>query len=99
MAEHLNAEKTGFADTDIDSASEKEVEREADSFALDQFIKPEDWEELKHLTTAKEIRKAAKSLAINPAILAGRLRRDAQDDGKHRTLVGQGEVRYQFELL
>jgi len=99
VAEHLNAEKTGFADTDIDSASEKEVEREADSFALDQFIKPEDWEEVKHLTTAKEIRKAAKSLAINPAILAGRLRRDAQDYGKHRTLVGQGEVRYQFELL
>ena len=85
--------------SDIDSASEKEVEQEADTFALNPFITPDDWEELKHLSTAKEIRSAAKKLAINPAILAGRLRREAQDYGRHRTLVGQGEVRCQFEVL
>lgn len=96
---HLDASHKGFVDTDIDSSSEKEIEQEADRFALNQFISPEDWEEVKHLTTAKDIRKAAKKLAINPAILAGRLRREAQDYGRHRTLVGQGEVRCQFELL
>lgn len=99
VAQHLSTNPTGFIDTDIDSASEKEIEQEADNFALNQFISPDDWEEVKHLTTAKEIRKAAKKLAIHPAILAGRLRREAQDYGRHRTLVGQGEVRYQFEML
>jgi len=88
-----------FPVLDIDSASEKEVEQVADNFALNQFISSGEWEELKHLTTAKEIRSAAKKLAINPAILAGRLRREAQDYGRHRTLVGQGEVRCQFEVL
>jgi HTH-type transcriptional regulator/antitoxin HigA len=95
---HLSSKNKGFIDTDIDSTSEKQVEQEADAFALNQFISPDDWEEVRHLTTAKEIRKAAKKLAINPAVLAGRLRREAQDYGKHRTLVGQGGVKYQFEL-
>ena len=99
VAHDLNVKAIGFIDTDIDSTSEKEVEQKADTFALNQFISPDDWEELKHLTTAKEIRKAAETLAINPAILAGRLRREAKDYGRHRTLVGQGEVRSQFNLL
>lgn len=100
VAHHLNQYDPGFIDTDIDSAaSEKEVEKEADTFALNQFISPDDWEELKHLTTAKEIRKAAKKLAIHPAILAGRLRREAQDYSRHRTLIGLGEVRRQFEVV
>jgi len=95
----LDPAHPAFADTDIDSGSGKEREHRADSFALDQFISPEDWEEVKHLTTAKDIRSAAKRLAINPAILAGRLRREAQDYGMHRTLVGQGAVRCLFENL
>ncbi len=99
VAHHLDSERKGFIDTDIDSSSEKKEEREADTFALDQFISPESWEEVRNLTTAKEIRKAAQKLAIHPAILAGRLRREAQDYGRHRTLIGQGEVRWQFELL
>lgn len=98
VARHLEAHPNGLVDTDIDSSSEKEIEQEADRFALNQFISPEDWEELKHLTIAKDVRNAAKKLAINPAILAGRLRREAQDYGRHRTLVGQGEVKCQFGL-
>jgi hypothetical protein len=30
---------------------------------------------------------------IHPAIVAGRLRREANDYRKHRTLIGQGKVR------
>ncbi|MDQ8190890.1 ImmA/IrrE family metallo-endopeptidase [Roseibacillus persicicus] len=98
VRKHLDSNPQGFVDTDIDSASEKKIEQEADTFALNQFITPEDWEEVRHLTTAKEIRKAANQLAIHPAILAGRLRREAQDYSKHRTLIGQGEVKAQFGL-
>jgi HTH-type transcriptional regulator / antitoxin HigA len=86
----------GFLDTDIDSISENEIEREADRFALDAFIKEEEWDRLGSLSLADDVRAAAKHLAIHPAIIAGRLRREAGDYRKHRTLIGQGKVKQLF---
>ncbi len=94
---HLQDDPEGFLDTDIDSQSTKAIEKQADEFALNSFISPDQWEEVRYLTTAQEIRKSATSLGISPAILAGRLRREARDYRKHRTLIGQREVRCQFE--
>jgi HTH-type transcriptional regulator/antitoxin HigA len=97
VKEHLGAVAgEGFLDTDIDSSSEKEIERQADRFALNAFIPVEQWDRLGKLEYADEIRVAAKKLAIHPAIIAGRLRREAGDYRKHRTLIGQGEVRQLF---
>jgi HTH-type transcriptional regulator/antitoxin HigA len=96
---HLQDDPEGFLDTDIDSQSTKTKEKEADAFALNSFIPPEQWEEVRYLTTAREIRAAANSLSISSAILAGRLRRDARDYRKHRTLIGQGAVKCQFETI
>ncbi len=86
----------GFLDTDIDSVSENLIEREADQFALDAFITDEEWDKLGTLTLADDVKAAAKHLAIHPAIIAGRLRREAGDYRKHRTLVGQGKVHKLF---
>lgn len=86
----------GFLDTDIDSVSENEIEREADQFALNAFITEEQWDRLGSLGFAHEIKSAAKRLAIHPAIIAGRLRREAGDYRKHRTLIGQGAVKKLF---
>lgn len=88
----------GFIDTDIDGVSEKEVERQADRFALNAFISDTEWDQLSHLEFADEIRAAAKKLQISPAIIAGRLRREANDYRKHRTLIGQGKVKELFEI-
>ncbi len=97
VVEHLgSAPGEGFLDTDIDSASEKDIERQADRFALNSFIPAANWDRLGSLEYADEIRAAAKKLAIHPAIIAGRLRREAGDYRKHRTLIGQGEVRKLF---
>lgn len=85
-----------FVDTDIDSVSENQIEREADQFALDAFITEEEWDRLGSLRLADDVRAAAKHLAINPAIIAGRLRREAGDYRKHRTLIGQGKVKELF---
>lgn len=93
---HLPEDPQGFMDTDIDSQSTKAIEKEADGFALNSFISPTQWEEVRYLTTAPEIRKAANRLGISPAILAGRLRREARDYRKHRTLIGQGKVKCLF---
>ena len=48
------------------------------------------------LHLADEIRAAAKHLAIDPSIIAGRLRREAGDYRKHRTLIGQGKAKELF---
>lgn len=89
--------KDGFLDTDIDSASINEVEREADRFALTSFIPDAEWDRLGSLESADDIRAAAKKLAIHPAIIAGRLRREAGDYRKHRTLIGQGQLEAIFQ--
>ena len=94
---HLNDGETSFLDADIDSQSIKAVEKEADEFALNSFISPDNWESVRLLTTAPQIKKAAAKLAIHPAILAGRLRREARDYRKHRKLIGQGEVQVLFD--
>ena len=88
----------GFIDADIDGISEKEIERQADRFALNALIKDEEWDSLCQLNYADEIKAAAKRLSIHPAIIAGRLRREANDYRKHRTLIGQGKVKQLFGL-
>lgn len=97
VKKHLSSSSDdGFIDTDIDGASEKEIEREADQFALEAFLPEEEWDRLSHLNYADEIKVAAKKLSIHPAIIAGRLRREANDYRKHRTLIGQGKVKELF---
>lgn len=88
----------GFIDTDIDGLSEKEIEREADQFALDSFISEKEWDQLSGLNYAEEIKVAAKKLSIHPAVIAGRLRREANDYRKHRTLIGQSKVKELFNV-
>ncbi len=94
---HLGPESDeSFIDTDIDSVSEKETERQADRFALESFIPEAQWDRLGSLRLATEIRAAARQLGIHESIIAGRLRREAGDYRKHRTLIGQGKVRSLF---
>lgn len=94
---HLSGSETKqFIDADIDSVAEDELEREADKFALDAFIPEEEWDDLEGLYLATQIRTAARRLSISPAIIAGRLRREAGDYRKHRKLIGQGEVKKLF---
>lgn len=92
-----NSPEDTFVDTDIDSASEVQTELQADHFALEAFVSEDQWNRLGSMNYADEIRAAAKKLAIHPAIIAGRLRREAGDYRKHRTLIGQGEVKKLFE--
>jgi HTH-type transcriptional regulator/antitoxin HigA len=90
--------ENGFLDSDIDSASTKNVEREADRFALNSFVSEKEWDQLSGLHYAEEIQAAAKKLSIHPAVIAGRLRQEANDYRKYRTLIGQGKVKELFNL-
>jgi HTH-type transcriptional regulator/antitoxin HigA len=93
----LTPENPAMIDVNIDHRKTERIEAEADRFALDTCIPPEIWQsEARHLRLANEIRKAAKSLCVSPAVIAGRLRREANDYTLHRTLIGRDEVRAAF---
>jgi len=97
VLKHFNGSgDKSFIDADIDSAAQNELEREADRFALDAFILESEWDRLGELHLASEIKQAARRLSIHPAIIAGRLRREAGDYRKHRKLIGQREVKRLF---
>lgn len=89
---HLGEDQRWFFD-DTEGGDHSRQEEEANQFALDHLIPEWEWRRIQHLRLADEIRTEAKRLKISPAIIAGRLRRQANDYKIHRTLVGQGEVR------
>ncbi|MGD9419474.1 MAG: ImmA/IrrE family metallo-endopeptidase [Verrucomicrobiota bacterium JB025] len=93
---HLKPDNPALFDSDIDEKKTTRIEQEADRFALDTLIPPDAWNEVRQLHYAADIRAAAKRLRLSPAILAGRLRREAGDYRKHRTLIGQGKARAAF---
>jgi HTH-type transcriptional regulator/antitoxin HigA len=89
----------GFIDGEsIVGTLEKEIERHVDGFALNAFVPAQEWDQLSSLNHAAEIKAAAKRLAIHPAIITGRLRREANDFREHRRLIGQGKVKELFDL-
>lgn len=90
---HLGPENRSMLDSDLDAASHDEVEKEADHFALTTLIPPPKWELVRNLRYAAEIRTTARTLCLGVPVIAGRLRREANDYRKHRTLVGQGKAR------
>lgn len=93
---HLSVENPAWFDSEIDQKKTGKIETEADRFALDTMIPPEVWQQVRGLDYADEIRAAAKRLCLSPATIAGRLRREANDYRKHRTLVGNKLVRASF---
>lgn len=96
---HLTPERRTMLDMNIDQKKTLPVEVEADRFALDTVIPPQVWEGLvKHLRYANDIRAVAGRLCVGPSVIAGRLRREANDFRAHRTLVGYDQVRPLFGL-
>ena len=96
---HLSPEIPALVDCDIDEKKTGEIETEADRFALDTLIPPDAWErQVRHLHYAEDIRAAARQLCIDPSIIAGRLRREANEYRKHPTLVGNKRLLPAFHI-
>jgi HTH-type transcriptional regulator/antitoxin HigA len=96
---HLSPETPALVDCNIDEKKTEEIETEADRFALDTLIPPVAWEhQVRHLQYAEEIRAVARHLCIDPSIIAGRLRREANEFRKHPTLVGNRKLLPAFQI-
>ena len=87
--------KDDFFIDDLESDSHGAVkEKEADDIACDSFIPKSIWKEndIRKSPTKKSILDLSKKLSIHPAVIAGRIRFEANDYKKFADLIGQGQV-------
>lgn len=82
---------------DLDAKPDK-IESEADQFAGDALIPADIWETAvaRYLRTTSSIESFAHQLGISPALVAGKIRREAKNYVILNNLIGLGEVRRQF---
>lgn len=101
VREHLTGEQTAWFIDDLDSegGDNRAAENEADQWAQDMLINPADWAQMKDLRHEEDVRLWAKRLRINPAIIAGRIRRERDDYRLLSRLVGQGELHGNFSEM
>ena len=96
---HFNSEshqRTFFDDLE---ARPDELEKEADEFASDSLLPLAVWEGCvaRFFRTKENIEKVASSLPISPAVVAGRIRNEAENYIILGDLIGIGEVRKHFQ--
>ncbi|PZV21726.1 MAG: transcriptional regulator [Leptolyngbya sp.] len=99
---HLEGNNTDYAffdDLSIDPIEEDQKETEADEKAKDVLISPKIWQQARLLDrpSSSAVVALAQQLRINPAIIAGRIRKET---GNYRILthyVGNNKVRVCFE--
>jgi HTH-type transcriptional regulator/antitoxin HigA len=85
---------------DEEGASDNDsIEAEADKFALDALIPETLWDQcLSRFAISEEaVRIDADNLGIDPSIIAGRIRKERNNYTILTNLIGQGQVRSQFE--
>jgi len=96
LALHLTESDSVIFD-DLDFSLEG-IEKEADEFALNALVRNDSWKKslIRFNPTEKGIINMAESYSINPALIAGRLRREKSTYTKFNDLIGQGQVRKWF---
>jgi len=89
--------EAGFMDN-LDIGGTSNEERDADLFALSALIPDQVWETAPARFSKSDdlVRRFAESAGINPAIVAGRIRKERGDYRIFNELVGNGLVRPQF---
>ena len=83
---------------EIESPGASPIEDEADGFALEALIPATLWRTSvsRFTQTERAVRADATKLGIHPAIVAGRIRREANDYTLLANLVGSGQVHHQL---
>jgi len=94
VALHLAQDAEDCYLDDMEAEAESQQERDADRFAQDSLIPPEAWQTsaVRRSGSIRDLLAFARSLRINPAIVAGRLQWQRNDYSKYRKLLGRGQV-------
>ncbi len=98
VIKHLRKSKLEGIFDDLDTEDPDGLEQEANSLAGEALIAQEIWENAlpRYVRTPESIMEMARELNISPAIVAGRIRHEANNYVILSDLVGQGEVRKHF---
>lgn len=96
---HIDVDHYTAIFDDTESPAGSKIEQEADLFAREALLPTTKWNACvsRFTRTEKAVLGDARKLGISPAIIAGRIRREANDYTLLRTLVGSGEPRRQLE--
>ncbi|MEN6333857.1 MAG: XRE family transcriptional regulator [Phycisphaerales bacterium] len=94
---HLHGGDVESIFDDLDARAE-DIEQEADQLAGDVLVPEDRWETAlaRYTRSSDSIRDLANELSIHPAIVAGKIRREADNYTILVDMVGQGEVRRLF---
>ncbi len=95
---HLRKDRIEGIFDDMDASGTKKVETEADILASEALLPQEVWCKslAKYVRSPETVVALAEELSISPAIIAGRIRHEANNYIILNDLVGQGEVRKHF---
>jgi len=98
VIKHLRKGKIETIFDDLDAKSEDKIEQEADMMAADALIPNDKWKVAlpRYVRSVDSINNFASELGINRAIIAGRIRYEANNYTILNELVGQGTVRKHF---
>ena len=98
VVKHLRKGGLSRAFDDLEATGEDRIEEEADTLAGNALIPTAKWEHAlaRYVRSADAVREFSRELDINPAIVAGRVRKEANNYVILADLVGQGGVRKHF---
>ncbi len=99
VKKHLSENKTAYFD-DMTNDMNKQIEKEADSYAKEMLIPAQVWQSsgLRITSTASDIKDFSLKFRISPSIPAGRLRYENKNYSVFTNLIGNGMVRKMFGL-
>jgi len=92
---HKGSIESIFDDLDVEA---EDIEQEADKQAGEVLVPEDKWDTAlaRYIRSEDSIKALAKELRIHPAIVAGKIRREAKNYIILTDMVGQGEVRKHF---
>lgn len=93
---HLNRKERDWYVDDLDAADSSKPEREADSWAQEKLIPPQQWARIQFCASSIDVQVAAQELQISPAIIAGRIRFERKNYKLFSNLIGQGDLHRLF---
>ena len=99
VVKHLRKGKLEFCFDDLDAEVDNDhIEIEADEFASEALIPSAVWETAiaRYVRSSESVTTLAKELGIHSAIIAGRIRREAENYAILAEIVGADEVREHF---
>jgi HTH-type transcriptional regulator/antitoxin HigA len=97
---HIGTGKFAAIFDDTEAPADSDVEDEADLFAQEALIPTDNWKlaASRFARTERSVLVDAKRFGVGPAVIAGRIRREARNYTLLPGLVGSGEVRRRFGL-